>query len=324
MLMLKENQDLLGQFHVAPNLDFMRELPDGSIDIIVTSPPYNLGMRRRYGREYPEKCFSGKVSSVWKSAALRDGHGDAHNDALPYAEYYAWQQAVISECWRLLTDEGALWYNHKPRIQEGKCWMPHELIPEGIPLRQTIIWNRRSSGMNFNHRHFASNYEMILLIAKPKFRLTPGATTWGDIWDILPDRDQSNPHPAPFPIALPRRAIAATQHRPEAVVFDPHSGSGTTAMAAWLEGCRWLGCDKSAEYVEFAQLRLAHLQRQRQHLKAGSGSSWSWSSDAESPLPLPMLSSSSSRNNGNGNGNGSGKNGAVIEQQLELDLPASS
>jgi site-specific DNA-methyltransferase (adenine-specific) len=307
-MLLKE--DLLGQFHVAPNLDFMRELPDGCIDIIVTSPPYNLGRRRRYGREYPEKCFSGRVSSLWKSAALRNGYGDAHDDAMPFAEYYAWQQAVIRECWRLLTDDGALWYNHKPRIQDGKCWTPLELIPDGIPLRQLIIWNRRSSGMNFNHRHFASNYEIILLMAKPNFRLTPGATTWGDVWDILPDRNPDKKHPAPFPLDIPRRAIAATKHQPGAIVFDPHMGSGTTAIAAELEGCRWLGCDKSEEYVELAQLRLSQMRRELQSTSSASASA------SSSTLPLLSPSAWFSKKKAKG------KKASVIETQLELDLPA--
>ena len=95
-------------------------------------------------------------------------------------------------------------------------------------------------------------YEVIYLIAKPAFKLSPKANAHGDVWDIPQARD--NAHPAPFPIELAQRCIAATQR---GVVLDPFMGSGTTAMAAEALNREWIGVDISEEYCKLASKRLA-------------------------------------------------------------------
>src|SRR5690242_7731077 len=86
-------------------LDVMRQMDSGSVDLVFTSPPYNLG------NSNGEKV---RFSTKWPKAQLGNGY-DVAQDAMPYPEYVAWQKQVLTECWRLLSDTGAIFYNHKPR-----------------------------------------------------------------------------------------------------------------------------------------------------------------------------------------------------------------
>ncbi|WP_288757534.1 site-specific DNA-methyltransferase [uncultured Brevundimonas sp.] len=166
----------------------MRKMAEGSVDIIVTSPPYNLGESSGGGFKGSDK--TGK----WTSAKLRDGY-DGHDDAMPYEDYVAWQKAFLRECWRLIPDDGAIFYQHKNRVQNGVLRTPHDLNPD-LLLRQIIIWDR-GSGMNFSKAFATPSHEVIYVFAKPKFRFRKRHGL-KDVLKILPDR--GNPHPAPFPV----------------------------------------------------------------------------------------------------------------------------
>jgi len=222
----------------------MKKMADGSVDIIVTSPPYNLGEGQG---GFPTQ--KGK----WKSAKLREGY-DGHGDAMPYADYVAWQKAFLLECWRLIPEDGAIFYQHKNRVQNGVLRTPHDLNP-GLPLRQIIVWDR-GSGMNFNRAFATPSHEVIYVFAKPEFRFRKGHGL-KDVIKVLPDR--GNPHPAPFPLELPRMLIAATE---ATTVCDPFCGSGSTGVAALMEGRRFVGIEQSAEYCRMAHKRLAEARRE--------------------------------------------------------------
>jgi site-specific DNA-methyltransferase (adenine-specific) len=251
--MLPLNQLILGDA-----LKEMRKLPSGSIDLILTSPPYNLGNRTRNGRNYAEKNRSGGKSTFWEASTLSEGYA-AHDDAMPRAEYVAWQKEIISECWRLLADDGALFYVHKPRVQDGILQHPIEYVPPGVPLRQIIVWHRNSK-FTFTHRHFANDHELILLFAKPNWTITHEASGYGDVWHLLPDRDKTNKHPAPFPLTLAERVLSVAPS--SKIILDPFVGSGTTAVAAMRNGRQYIGIDNSAEYLQDAQARLEKKRKQ--------------------------------------------------------------
>lgn len=229
--------------HQGDCLQTMRGMADGSVDLIVTSPPYNL--RNSTGSGFGYGMSGGK----WKNAALKDGYA-SYSDDMSDDAYVEWMKSVISECWRLIPDDGAIFFNHKSRIQGGICLLPTRLLPPEVILRQEIIW-ARSGGMNFSRSFFLPTHERVLVLAKPKFRLKKGASSLGDVWSIPQERN--NRHPAPFPVELPRRAIAATNAK---VIFDPFSGSGTTGVAAQLEGRDFIGCELDPGYLESARVRL--------------------------------------------------------------------
>jgi len=220
------------------------------VDLIVTSPPYNLGVTTGGGFGHYKDGQTRGGQGKW-GGTDRNGISYAdHNDAMPPEQYEAWQRDVLAACWSALSDRGAIFYNHKPRVQASTLWLPLQLNP-GLPLRQIIIWSR-AGGMNFAPTHYVPTHEWICVFAKPAFRLkSKGASGVGDVWRILQDGD--NKHPAPFPIGLPARAIETTA---PGLVCDPFAGSGTTLRAAKDAGVRAIGIEKSERYCEMAARRL--------------------------------------------------------------------
>jgi len=239
--MMKFPDDYVNQFVQGDSHAVMADMPDNCVDLVVTSPPYNLknstGNGMKDGR-------GGK----WANAALQSGY-QHHDDNMPHDEYVAWQRACLTEMMRILKDDGAIFYNHKWRVQGGLLQDRQDIV-EGFPVRQIIIW-QRSGGINFNPGYFLPTYEVIYLITKPEFRLADKANKHGDIWQIK--QEMKNPHPAPFPIELPLRCIGSTNAQ---IILDPFMGSGTTALAAKDLGRNFIGIELSPEYIAMAQERL--------------------------------------------------------------------
>ncbi len=222
-------------------LTVMRTMPDNCIDLAVTSPPYNLknstGNGMKDGR-------GGK----WANARLVNGYSH-HNDCMPHDEYAKWQRECLSEMFRLLKDDGAIFYNHKWRVQNGVLQDRQDIVSD-FPVRQIIIW-RRKGGFNFNPGYFVPTYEVIYMICKPKFKLVRGGNSHGDVWEFT--QEMKNEHPAPFPVALIERIIKSTNAK---IILDPFMGSGTTAIAARNHGRDFIGIEISPEYIQLSKKRL--------------------------------------------------------------------
>jgi len=232
----------LNQMHHGDCLRLMRAMPENSVDLIVTSPPYNIKNSTGNGL----KCGKG---GKWANAALIQGYSD-HHDNMPHNDYVKWQRNCLHAMMDILKETGAIFYNHKWRVQNGLLQDRHDIL-EGFPVRQIIIW-KRNGGINFNPGYFLPTYEVIYLIAKPKFKLAPKANAQGDVWEIPQTRD--NPHPAPFPIELAEKCIASTEAQ---IVLDPFMGSGTTAAAAKNLGRDWIGMDISKDYCSMTRERVS-------------------------------------------------------------------
>ncbi len=219
----------------------LRKIPSESVGLVVTSPPYNLknstGNGMKDGR-------GGK----WSAAALLDGYSD-HGDNMPHDQYVEWQRQVLAEMFRVLRSDGAIFYNHKWRVQAGLLQDRADIV-EGLPVRQVIIW-RRKGGINFNPGYFLPTYEVVYMIAKPDFRLAPKANGVGDVWDFT--QESNNDHPAPFPVALSDRIVSSTTAE---VVLDPFSGSGTTAISALNHGRQYIGIELSKSYAVKSRARI--------------------------------------------------------------------
>lgn len=221
-------------------------------DLAFTSPPYNLGGSPwpHLGNWKPGDGSGGK--SKWRNGS--DGSGGvsylSHSDDMAHDAYVSWQREILTMVWNLLSDRGAIFYNHKPRVIGAKCWIPLELNP-GLPLRQIVIW-ARAGGMNFNPTAYVPTHEWIMIFAKEGFRLRDrSASGLGDVWRI--PQEANSLHPAPFPVSLPRAAIDTTA---PGVVLDPFSGIGSTLRAAKDAGCRAVGIEIEERYCEIAAKRL--------------------------------------------------------------------
>jgi len=241
-------EDYLNMIICGDCLTVMKKMPDRSIDLVVTSPPYNL--KNSTGNGMKPCTTSGK----WANAALQNGYSH-YDDNMPHTQYVKWQRDCLTEMFRLIKEDGAIFYNHKWRVQDGLLQDRQDIL-NGFPIRQIIIW-RRKGGINFNPGYFLPTYEVIYLIAKPDFRLIPKANAVGDVWEFT--QEMKNGHPAPFPVALIDRIISSTYAE---IVLDPFMGSGTTAIAALMNNVCYLGIELSPEYVKMAEKRISTFQDQ--------------------------------------------------------------
>ena len=236
-----EIEKIKNTFICGDALQEMKKIPDESIDLIVTSPPYNLKNSTGNGMK------NGSCGK-WANAALIKGYS-TYDDNMPYDDYIKWQRDCLSEMMRIIKDDGAIFYNHKWRVQKGLIQDRREII-DGFPVRQIIIWKRKG-GINFNPGYFLPTYEVIYLIAKPAFKLVPHANSFGDVWEF--PQEMKNKHPAPFPVALVERIILSTNAK---IILDPFMGSGTTAIAAKKLNRDFIGIEIAQEYCEMSKERL--------------------------------------------------------------------
>ena len=224
---------LIGKIHKEDCLIFMKKLPSESIGLIVTSPPYNLieGTGKGTGSRFKFK-----------------GYKD-HVDQMPKHKYNVWQRDCLCEMMRIIKKDGAIFYNHKWRVQGGLIEDRSEILKD-FPVRQIIIW-QRSGGVNFTNTYFLPTYEVIYLICKLDFKLNKRANRYGDVWSI--PQEKNTDHPAPFPLAIAERCIGSTSAE---IVFDPFMGSGTTAIAAKKLNRKWVGTEISDQYIQIAENRI--------------------------------------------------------------------
>ena len=222
--------------------DLMATMPDESVDLVVTSPPYNMGAT-------PGGNGRGLYRhSTQKANRFGDGY-EASADDLDPDDYNAFLRDTLHEMWRVAR-LGVFW-NHRPRIIHG-VWTEPLGGDFGIPLRQRIVW-ARPTGIDVSLRHYCTRAEHIYLFAKDALRLVDHAASgMGDVW-AMPIAPKSD-HPAPFPTELPMRAIRSVADVRS--VFDPFMGSGTTLRAAYDIKKRAIGCDTSAAYCDMAVARL--------------------------------------------------------------------
>ena len=237
----KKIEDFVNKVICGDAVETMKQIPDGSVDLVITSPPYNLknstGNGMKDGR-------GGK----WAHAALQNGYTH-HDDCMPHDRYVKWQKECLTQMMRLIPDTGAIFYNHKRRVQNGLLQDRQDIVGE-FPVRQIIIW-RRKGGLNFNAGYFLPTYEVIYLIAKPKFKLAPKANALGDVWEFT--QEMNNEHPAAFPVKLIDRIVSSTNAK---IVLDPFMGSGTTAISAINFDRNYIGIDISPEYCKMAETRI--------------------------------------------------------------------
>ena len=231
-------------------------LPDDSVHLIITSPPYNAS------KEY--------------------------DDDLTLQEYLDLIREVMIESFRVLIVGGRLCLNianlgRKPYLPLNSH-MNLILIEIGFLMRGEIIWNKSaSSGVStaWGSWQSASNptlrdvHEYIMVYSKKQFgrKFSKGdkidTVTKEDfldltksIWNFSTVSAKKIGHPAPFPEELPRRCIELFSFKGD-IVLDPFVGSGTTAIAAIKSGRKFLGIDIDPEYCELATKRIQAIIGQK-------------------------------------------------------------
>jgi adenine-specific DNA-methyltransferase len=244
------------------NLSFMKSLPAGSMHLVVTSPPYNIG-----------KAYEAKSTL----------------DA-----YVRTQTQVISECVRLLDSCGSLCWQIGNHVEKGEIFpLDIVLYPVfrscGLKLRNRIVWHFEH-GLHCSKR-LSGRYETILWFTKTDdyvFNLDairvpskyPGKKYFkgpkagqlsgnplgknpGDVWifpNVKNNHVEKTIHPCQFPVELVERLVLALTRRGQAV-FDPYMGVGSTVVAAVKHGRLGYGCDNVPEYVNIAWERVDGFRR---------------------------------------------------------------
>lgn len=227
-------------------IEILNNIPDETVDLIVTSPPYNK-----------RNSHNG-----WLVTNETYSHYDDH---LPEDEYQDWQVKILNELYRITKSGGSLFYNHKHRWNNGVLITPFAwLTKTSWTIKQEIIWDRALTA-NMRGWRFWQVDERIYWLYKPTGHyligkeLKPKHAKLSSIWKIKP-APRSDKHPAAFPIELPIRIIYSVFTTRKGVVLDPFCGTGTTLVAAKLLGHKYIGIDISPSYIEIAKQRLASSQ----------------------------------------------------------------
>lgn len=228
------------KIHNVDCLDFLRSLPDGSVDAVVTSPPYNQGI---------EKFKPSGMQRNWRWADKISG---GYFDSRPEPEYRLWQRDVLTELYRAVREGGSCFYNHKIRWRNGKLLHPIDIVRDSPwEIRQEIIW-RRDGSLTMNARMFAPCDERVYWLRKGRHHWNQACVGYMSVWNL--NSVKGTDHACAFPVEIPDRCIRATTDE-GMTVLDPFAGSGTTGVACIQTGRNFIGCEIDAGYAEIARRR---------------------------------------------------------------------
>jgi site-specific DNA-methyltransferase (adenine-specific) len=252
--MMKRLAEFLNKVVVGDVLAILKEIPNESIDLIITSPPYNKRARMR----------------GWLVNKEKYSHFDDH---MPEDEYQEWQFRVLNELFRITKPGGSLFYNHKIRWEGGELLHPLLWVVDSEwTLRQEIVWDRGLAANMRGWRYWQVD-ERIYWLYKPVdgniigSELASRHAKLSSIWRIKPARRHEK-HPAPFPVEIPTRIIHSLLMEKTSVVLDPFCGTGTTLVASKLLGFNYIGIDVSPEYAELTKERIADMEQEKNKVVA--------------------------------------------------------
>ena len=246
-------------------IDGMRtNLTDGCVDVIVTSPPYNIGVAY-----------------------------NTHKDDMPFDEYLAWMGEVAAECRRVLKGRGSLFFNIGDKPSDKlRSLRVAERITEHLQLQNTIHWVKSIAvpevDVNIGHYKPVNSARYLNNCHEYIFHFTPAGDVLLDKLAIgVPYQDKSNvgrwkvakqdvrgrgnqwfipyktvqsqkEHPAAFPPLLAEMCIKlhGLPCDGRLLVLDPFMGSGSTALAAEKLGCDWVGFEIDPEYVKLVRAKV--------------------------------------------------------------------
>jgi site-specific DNA-methyltransferase (adenine-specific) len=235
---------------ISNDLFLTKSIRTSSIDLVVTSPPYNVDIQY-----------------------------SSHNDRTSYTQYMSFNRRWLSRCFRWLRNDGRLCLNvplDKNKGGQQSVGADFTAVAKAIGYKyhSTIVWNegnisRRTawgSWMSASAPYVIAPVELVIVLYKSTWKkeATGRASDitrqefmdWTNgLWTFSGESKKRVGHPAPFPIELPRRCIKLFSFVGD-TVLDPFLGSGTTMIAAEANGRRSVGIEIDAEYCRLAKERL--------------------------------------------------------------------
>lgn len=227
-------------------LETLSRIPDDYIDLVITSPPYNMNLRIRNG-EYTSRQIVKEFSSKY----------DGFDDNLPIDDFYKHHSQIIKE---LLRTSNLIFY--VIQIVTGSKRAFFKIIGDfNENLKDIIIWDKGVAQPAMQKQVLNRQSEIILVFEKDypisrQFRSAPFERgKLNDVWNISRGKKLNKDHGAVFPEELVEKIITNFSNKKD-VVYDPFLGTGTTAFVAKKLGRNYLGSELLESYFNFAQERL--------------------------------------------------------------------
>lgn len=242
---------MINKIHNIDCLDGLKMLDDNSIDVIITSPPYNKAGYEGFIRKRHYK-------DSWRRRNISYNEEEL-NDFIPEDKYQKWQVEFLNECHRVLKRDGSMFYNHKVRVAKHKASHPIEwILKSNFIFRQQIVWDRGRTPAVSPIRYLPTT-ELIFWLTKervqPNFKRQKEVEHKTEVWNIRPQRDDD--HPATFPQELVDAILINIDNKKgDAIVLDPFMGSGTVALSAIKHNFNYIGFEKFEKYCELAEERI--------------------------------------------------------------------
>jgi DNA modification methylase len=234
----------VNKIYTSDNLELLKTIPDGFVDLIVTSPNYNNWRNKR--TQASRKEYWDRTNITY------DNCDDKETDET----YEAKQILIINEMVRILKPTGTICYNHKDRIFNYQVKSPLEwILKTNAKYRQRITWDRCGMQAYNPVRFYRVDEDIYILGKKAKgFKWNKSAAKHLSIWRIVPNRNIYG-HNATFPEEIAKRCIEAFTNKGD-IVLDPYNGTGTTTKVAKEMGRKYIGIDNSSNYNDIANKRM--------------------------------------------------------------------
>jgi site-specific DNA-methyltransferase (adenine-specific) len=227
-------------------LEKMKEIPDGSVDMIFTSPPYNMNLRIRNGK-YCSRQIVKEISTKYTS----------FDDNLPMDDYFIFNKNVLSECLRI---SDLVFYN--VQFLTGNKPALFRLIGEfHNKIKEFIIWDKVNAQPAIGQGVMNSQFEVIIVLqnSSPESRAFKNCEfkrgELSNLWSIKRGKKYSKNHGATFPVELAEKVIRNFSS-PDDVILDPFMGLGTTGVEARNLGRSFIGIELDEIYFNIAKDRI--------------------------------------------------------------------
>lgn len=266
-------------------LALAKDLPDESIDVLVTSPPY-WGQRLSSGigveedpRDYIDgltAIFLALLPKLKPEGICWINLGDAYNTPVNWRRD-DWTYSTLGADKQGFDKDNSAYT--KPRakrkafLDKEERWLtygnllalPNRLVirlsDAGYLFRGEVIWRKKNAMPEGKCRRPHRQHESIYLLARNESHLFRVAPPVGSVWEFSNESIKGTQHFSRFPHELPKRCIEAYgKLGPDTVVLDPFSGSGTTGVAALKLNCRYIGFEIEPQQVAASNARLAEVQ----------------------------------------------------------------
>lgn len=232
-------------------LERMKKIPDGSVDLVLTSPPYNMNLRIRNGK-YCSRQIVKELSTKYKS----------YSDNMPMDDYFEFNKSVLSECLRV---SDLVFYN--VQFLTGNKPALFRLIGEfSEKIKEFIVWDKVNAQPAIGEGVLNSQFEVLLVLqnSKPESRKFDSSQfkrgTISNHWSIKRGKKTHKEHGAVFPIELAEKVIKNFSSK-GGVILDPFMGTGTTGMACKNLDRSFIGIELDSDYFKHCEDNLNGLNQ---------------------------------------------------------------